>query len=345
LWIVIPVTLPAVVASSLRTLLQQADRVYLLPAESVMFAYFRQSFLHAAFKQTIWTLLALLLIWPLYLHCTLPDAQDLPAMAFLFILIKALNLASSWQETRFVYARDRMISIWFRWIGTALLLVIAFSYGIIPALILIFAMSVVWIIATRTVPRYLFGWDTLIEQERRQKKRWYIFFSWFIDVPKLPVKVNRLPLLTRPVSKLSFGQNSAYVYLYALTFLRTEWLSIILRLTGGSILIQWILSSSLERLIVYILTVFIAALQLSAFESSHRDSFWPFTYPIAPNLRILAAVKLIRNVLMAVAVIASIPLVWRNGPLYLLVPILAVFAVTIYCHRNLRRKYERSLQA
>lgn len=343
LWIVIPVTLPTVVASSLRTLLQHADRVYLLPAESVMFAYFRQSFLHAALKQTIGTLLALLLIWPLYLHCTQSNAQDLPIMALLFILAKVINIASSWQETRFVYARDRMISIWFRWLGTALLLVMAFSYGVIPALVLTIAMSTVWIIATWPVPRHIFGWDTLIEQERRQKQRWYIFFNWFIDVPKLPVKVNRLPLLTKPVSKLSFGQNTAFVYLYALTFLRTEWLSIILRLTGGSILIQWIVSSNLERLVVYILTVFITTLQLSAFESSHRDSFWPFTYPIAPNLRILAAVKLISTVLMTVAVIASIPLVWKNGPLHLLVPVLAAFAVTIYSHRYLRRKYERSL--
>ncbi|TXK78224.1 ABC transporter permease [Paenibacillus sp. N3.4] len=340
LWIVLLVLIPTLSSSPIRTLVRSADRMFLLPAEHQMSAYFRHAFMYSLTLQAFWSFIAWVVLWPLYHHCIGTGEQHFLLMLALFLLIKIAHLQASWQESRFAHHHLRVASVIFRWTATAVVLSLQFLLSILwassAALLLVF----VWLAATHFVSKYYIGWDYLIAKERQQKARLYSFFNWFVDVPQLPTRITRRRWISGLTRYIPFKQDATYLYVYMKTLLRTELFTVIMRITFIGVLAIAVSSSELARSIIFLITIVISLVQLTALDRAHRYTFWMEMYPLNRNLKAGSVAFLIWMVLLLQTCILIIPLLIRSSPSYILMPIISLALISFICAVVLRRKFQ-----
>ncbi|WP_238323141.1 ABC transporter permease, partial [Gorillibacterium massiliense] len=110
LWIGVPVLAAVVAASPIRTYLQDADRVFLLPAEARIGGYFRLALRSALTRQAVLALVALTALWPMYRHVEGTDATGYPWLAVLVVLAKAAAVLAAWHERRLLAPAHRRLA-------------------------------------------------------------------------------------------------------------------------------------------------------------------------------------------------------------------------------------------
>ncbi|UJF33133.1 ABC transporter permease [Paenibacillus hexagrammi] len=343
LWIVLLLLVPTLSASPIRTLLRDADRMFLLRMESQMGSYFRHSILYSLALQTLWLLAAIAALWPLYHHCEGTAAQPFILMLLLLIVVKLAHLLASWHESRIVYANRRNAFILFRWGGSVAIVILQFQVHLMWAGCAALLLLGIWLICLRRTLRYYIGWDYLIAREKQQQAQLYLFFNWFIHVPQLPTKISRRSWISGITRMLPFRQNSAYLYLFTKTLLRTELFGIILRMTGLGIVILCAASSPWARAIALIIIVLVSMIQLTGIERAHQYTFWLDMYPLDRMKKAGATAWLIWTVLLIQTCLLSIPLLIRSSVVYALLPAAVVIIITFICGVVLRRKFRTAL--
>ncbi len=170
-WIALAVLIPLLVISPVRTLLKEADRVFLLRLEGELGGYFRKALLRSIGMQLLWIGVPLLILWPLIKHCTGAGTSYLITLLVSFFLIKASNLAGSWYEDKLQYATYRTVHSLFRWAATALIayMLLVASWPIAGLLLLCsLAASALYM---RGTPRFPVNWEQLIQQEKKISRR------------------------------------------------------------------------------------------------------------------------------------------------------------------------------
>lgn len=342
LWIVLLVLVPLVASSSIRTLTRSADRMFLLRIEHEMGAYFRSSFLYSLSLQGIWLFLGWVAVNPLYKHCLGTEAQPFILIFALLLLLKVANLLASWQEGRFAAERTRFISVCFRWVASLALITIQFRYSSLWASLAAILLVFVWLIAFRYVGKYVIGWDYLIAKEKQQQARLYAFFNWFVDVPQLPTRIARRGWISGLTRTIPFRQDSAFLYLYMKTLLRTEMFAIVLRLTVIGILALAVADSTTARSVILLIALVISMIQLTSLERAHRYTFWLHMYPLEPQTRAGSLAFIIWLTLLLELVILTIPFMMGTPILYIVVPLLSLAFISFACGVVLRRKFKKN---
>ncbi|MDR6555164.1 ABC transporter permease [Paenibacillus qinlingensis] len=342
LWIVLLVLVPLIASSSIRTLTRSADRMFLLRIEHEMGAYFRSSFLYSFSLQGIWLFLAWVTLSPLYKHCLGTESQPFLLMLALLLLLKVANLLASWQEGRFAAERTRVISVCFRWIATIALVTIQFHYSSLWASLAAIILVFVWLIAFRNVAKYVIGWDYLIAKEKQQQARLYAFFNWFVDVPQLPTRISRRGWISGLTRLIPFRQDSAFLYLYMKTLIRTELFAIVLRLTLIGVLAIAVADSTTARSVILLIALAISMVQLTSLERAHRYTFWLDMYPLEAQAKAGSLAYIIWLTLTLQLVILTIPFMIGTPILYLLVPLVSLALISFACGVVLRRKFKKN---
>ena len=342
LWIVLLVLVPLVTSSPIRTLIRSADRMFLLRIEHEMGAYFRSSFQYSLSMQGIWLILAYVIVTPLYQHCLGGDAQPFLLMIALLLLLKVANLYASWQEGRFAAQRTRLVSVCFRWAASIILITLEFHYSVLWASLAALLLLFVWLAAFRSVAKYVIGWDYLIMREKQQQARLYAFFNWFVDVPQLGTRIVRRGWISGLTRTIPFRQDSAFLYLYMKTLLRTELFAIVLRLTVIGVLAIAVTDSVTARSVILVIALIISLVQLTSLERAHRYTFWLDMYPLEPQSKAGSLAYIIWLTLVLELVILSIPYMLGTPIVYLTVPLLALVFISAACGVVLRRKFKKN---
>lgn len=343
LWIVLLALVPLVTSSPIRTLTRSADRMFLLRIEHEMDAYFRSSFFYSFSLQGLWLFLAWVTLRPLYNHCLGADSQPFLLMLALLLLLKVANLLASWQEGRFAAERTRLLSVIFRWIASISLITVQFHYSSLWASITALLLVFVWLSAFRSVAKYVIGWDYLIAKEKQQQARLYAFFNWFVDVPQLPTRIARRGWISGLTRTIPFRQDSAFLYLYMKTLLRTELFAIVLRLTVIGVLALAVSDSTTAKSVILLIALVISMVQLSSLERAHRYTFWLSMYPLESQAKAGSLAYIIWLTLTPQLVILTIPFMMGTPILYLLVPLLSLSFISFACGVVLRRKFNKSI--
>ncbi|WNR44758.1 ABC transporter permease [Paenibacillus roseipurpureus] len=342
LWIVLLVLTPSLSASSIRTLTRSADRMFLLRIEHEMGIYFRSSFLYSYLMQSVWLLLAWVAVAPLYYHCLGSKAQPFLLMLILFLLLKIVHLSASWQEGRFVSERTRFASVCLRWAASLALLTIQFHYSVLWASLAALVLLFIWLAVFRNVSRYFIGWDYLIAKEKQQQAKLYAFFNWFIDVPQLPTRIARRSWISGLTRAVPFRQDSAYLYIYTKTLLRTELFAILLRITMISALAIAASNTASVRSIILVITLAISMIQVTSLERAHRYTFWLGMYPLEPQGKARALAYLIWLALTVELVLLTIPYMPGLPIRYLIVPALSFICISFVSGVILHRKFKKN---
>lgn len=266
----------------MRTLLREADKLYLLPFEKHLSTYIKKSILYSYLNRVYLPILVTIVGLPLF-------NQLLGTKFYLYIAVMVLS---------FIYPLLGLIIKWF-WIkygltiwgvNVLLFIIYASGYYITVEVGLLFGVSTILlllglIIILETINRgTLYQWETLISMEYNHKMNYYKIVNMFTDVKVLNEKTVRrryLDVLLKTPSPKKFNEKNMYKYLFIRSFVRgKDAFFIVLRfLIIGLILITWInqniISAILGALIMYLLI-----LQLSQFYKQQAYGLWPQVWPV-----------------------------------------------------------------
>lgn len=344
-WIVIPVVFAALSAGRVRTMLKGADRVFLLPAEAGMDAYFRGSMKRSLTVQALVLLVSVMAVWPLYRHYAGDGSLPFLWTVILLLLGKWANLLGSWEESRVIRPSARNLLQIARVLLGGISVTILFTAGLLEGTITLLAGTLALAFILSRMKKRRVNWEYLIEREESQLSRVYLFLSWFTDVPQLEGKVKRRALLSNIVRFLPFGQPSAFLYLYTQTFLRRDLFTIATRLTIVSTLFLYLFAADAARVVIFALTVLCTGVQLSALEQAHRYSPWLHLYPLSPDRRTKAVARIVCvGMTVQCAVMGVLLLLFgAAGRLVFPLMLIGIAYAFFYSFVMLKRKYRKQL--
>lgn len=279
---------PLVAYSPLRTWLNDADIIYIMPMEHRMKTYLKQSHIRSLRNGFIYLAIIVMLYWPVYIHAS----QYMPILLILLLTVLKLgNHYLAWKERQMAWSTERNLLRFFRWVITLLLiggwLVAPLYLGTIVVTVILVS---VLLLLYRLEERHNFPWQRLITEEKNSVRRIYSFLSWFIDVKTRAPIVKQRNYLGWLISLVPYGKKYAFVYLNMITFIRTEVCGICVRLLLLGGLVNYIAASTngfggwgvLFSQIVFGLLI---CLQIGTIRKIHQYAIWKNIFPLQPNLQ------------------------------------------------------------
>ncbi|SEN76626.1 ABC transporter permease [Paenibacillus sp. OV219] len=301
------VLMPLLCWSPLRTWLREADIVFLVPREAEMPAYIRRSMRYNGMAGIAAVLIGCAVYLPLYLA---GDGRTSAVVVVLGVLLsKLLQLQAAWRERQVVSVGSRRLLRLLRWAATALAIV-ALLKGFLIVYI-IGAITLISIIYNR-LPRYPIPWLTLIEEEKRTRRRYTVFFSAFADVATESAGVKARKYAAWVAKLIAYRKSNAFFYLYTQTLIRTELGGILLRLTALGLFTGWLSAYSAlwagwGSASVCLLFVWLTGVQLRAIAQAHRHSVWRHVYPLPEATRQTAVLRVDRRASLLCTLIIWLP--------------------------------------
>lgn len=297
----------------MRTLLKEADKLYLLPFEKNMTVYIRKAMTYSYLNRLYLPVIVLVIGMPLFY-------QILGSKFYLYIAVIVLS---------FIYPILGLMMKWF-WLkygleiwGVNVLLFIIYTSGYYTILkvgilsgIFTIILLIALIVLLENINRSTFyQWETLIGIEYNHKMNYYKLVNMFTDVKVLNERTVRrryLDVFLKVPTAKKFNQNYMYKFLFVRSFLRgKDALFIVLRfLIIGLILIWWIdqavISAILGALIMYLLI-----LQLSQFYKQQAYGLWPQVWPVNEEQVIKGYHQFLLNMMMILGVILAIIYIFK----------------------------------
>ncbi|NWL88814.1 ABC transporter [Paenibacillus sp. 79R4] len=335
LWIMLLLLGPMTVYSSFRTYMQPADIIFLLPREADMKQYLSPSHRSGVIYKLIGLFLILVLVWPLYIRSGV-DTKPLWMVMLVLLLLKILSAYGSWQELRITTARARTGYRLLRWCVILLMLAAWLWQPAWKSLIFMLLVGVNYVLALRFPMKHAVAWDNLIEAEKIGASKVMMWLGWFVEVPADGQKVIRRRWLSGLGNRTPWQRSTAYRFLITKTFLRSELLGIVARLTLlGMVLTGWNGASWLG-IGLYLFFTFLIATQLTSLHQIHADSPATAFYPLPAGAHKIEAIRLASRLLLALTVLMWIPLAaasWMDNLMWVLLS-LAISVLMVFGLRS-----------
>ncbi|MCR6596028.1 ABC transporter permease [Bacillus halotolerans] len=330
--------------SYVRTLLKEADLVFLLPLEAKMEPYLRQAFVYSYVSQ-LFPLIALSLVaMPLYFAVT-PGAS-LVSYAAVFVqllLLKAWNQAIEWRMT---FQNDRsmkQMNLVIRFAANTVVLYFVFQSVYVYALVIYIIMAALYLYVFSAAKGKTFKWESHIEYELRRKQRFYRIANLFTDVPHLKKQAKRRAYLDFLLRFVPFEQRKTFAYIFARAFLRSsDYLGIQVRLTVIFALIMMYTSASpMIAGILTVFTVFITGIQLLPLFGHFDHLALQELYPVKKEAKLKSYFSLLKTALSVQALLmvaASAYAAGAAGFLYALIGSAVLIFVVLPSYMTARLK-------
>ena len=288
-----------------RTLLKEADKLFLLPFERHMTRYMRYSLIYSYLQRIALQIVLLIVFFPLFYQIKGHTYGFYILFAVLAIVAPFLGLVLKWQW--FKYGLEN-------W-SVHVVLFIIFTMGYYVALdvgkftsvaiigVLIAFAFFIWL-ASRN---HLFPWERMIQIEQQHHTNYYKFVNMFTDVKHLSESAVRRryldPLLSVPKGS-KFSSERMYLFLFTRSFARgKDAFNIILRLVViAAVLMIW-LHQPIISLIIGSLFMYIILLQMAQFYTQQAYGLWPQVWPVDDSKVIKGYRQFLYRLMIVVAVI------------------------------------------
>ncbi|WP_048601560.1 ABC transporter permease [Rubeoparvulum massiliense] len=295
---------------AVRTFLQTADQLFLLPYELELGPYFRRAFYYSYRFQVGVLTAVLFLVWPLYQTVAETERWSFLLVWFVLVLLKGFNTWMVMQENRL---RSRLVARSHqggRLVINGMLLYFFFAQEEIwVGIWFLFLLGVVFF-HYRHLQQLPLNWDWLIQKERRMVVRFYTIVNWFVDVPQLQAQVHRRSWLSSLAQHLAFQEGKTYSYYLHLVFYRSHDLfPLYFRLTIVMALLLGFLPVGLMTAAVYLLSILLIGMQISPLYGRVHDLLWLRLYPQPMTQLVEAYVQLVKKHVFISAIILAIPVV------------------------------------
>lgn len=318
----------------IRTYLQQADTLFLLPQEPAMAIYLQTAMRRARIIGSILTAIGWLIVWPMY-HKLAPSSGWLFLLLLLvWLVFKQVLLFGKWTEQQLLEQRTRYLFIVLRWLLCAGLTYTVFKLGPGYGAGILAVGSLAYLGILRLPRQYKVHWNLLIDWELRHKASIYRILNLFIDVPELRGKARNIRWLNKIVNFIPFQRKSTYKYLFTLVWLRSELFGMTCRFTVIGILLMVAFDNKILAAVLYAILAIFSAVQLADLLRYYREHLWQHIYPLSPHLRkqSLRVVRLTLHLCMLVLII--IPAFWTlSAPLWAAIMLIIAACVSMIYHR------------
>ncbi|GEQ05572.1 ABC transporter permease [Staphylococcus gallinarum] len=301
----------------IRTLLKDADRLFLLPFEKHMSEYMKQSISYSYFTRIGLQILMIVILFPLFYVLNGQTFGFYVIFAILALLLPLLGLVLKW--------------LWYKYkleswsLYTLLLIIYTSSYYValgvksIASIVAVFILIGLAIILYKSTDKHLFPWEKLIKIEQQHHMNYYKFVNMFTDVKHLKETAVRRsyldPLLTTPKQK-KFNAQHMYLYLFTRSFARgKDAFHIILRLVVIAIILIIWLQQPVVALIIGSLFMYIILLQMAQFYTQQAYGLWPQVWPV-PDSKVIRGYEQFLNRLMFIIGIIFLIVYFIVNPTY-----------------------------
>lgn len=320
-------------SSYVRTLIKEADLVFLLPLEAKMGPYLKQAFRFSFMTQLFPLIAAALVLAPLYFEASGRIFAAYALVLVQLLILKAWNMAMQWRMTYFGEKNVRIMDQIVRFLLNALALYFALeaSYGFALAVYAIMLALIVYFAAAEK--KKSFKWELHIEDEIRRKQRFYRLANLFTDVPHLRKQAKRRAYLDWILGLIPYEQKKTFAYMYARAFIRSnDYFGIVLRLTViFGLIIAYFSTNDWVSAVLIVFTVFITGIQLTPLFDHFSHLSLQELYPVRQEERRKSFFGLLQTVLCIQALLlslgAAISMHWTGMLAGLLGAALLIFAV------------------
>lgn len=230
-----------------RTLIQEADQVFLLPELGDIRSYMNGVRLFNVVFAALRALLVMLVVLPLIVRTQPVTQAEVVMLVAASILLSVAGRLSKLENISFVASAAALVSGLFVLVHMPMLTPI-------PGLV-----ALVYLHFKRNTRIPLLEWLTLEQQSKAQFNR---VVSWFVDLPDMKEEVKERAVVVRLVERTVMKQVDAAHYVYGLRIIRSkDSLDLILRLSLVAIVVMWLSGGWYVGLVVP-LFVGLTALQL-----------------------------------------------------------------------------------
>lgn len=288
--------------SPVRTLLQEPDLVFLLPAEYQLNDYFKRCIYYSFVVQLYIIFLVVAALGPLYFasYPELGTRYYLMMMAVLLI-IKAWNMISNWWMLKERNPRTRLVDQGIKTVlNIAIFYFLSKGEWVFASVVTVLLVGVVLYSYSLSRPKAGLTWDLLLEKDQKRMRTFYRIANMFADVPHLKNTVKkRHALVNALISTVSYRQDQTFTYLYRITFTRSsDYLGMYLRLIAIGALAIWFVPNVWVKIAFAILFLYLSAFQMMTLWNHHRTIVWLDIYPVKQDWKEQALLKWLKQILL-----------------------------------------------
>lgn len=304
LWVSIALSITSIFP--LRTLLEDADRLFLLPFEQQMKAYMRDSIIFSYLSRLPLQILMLIVFYPL-LHTVYPERMP----AFIVTVVLAIGLPLfglflkwEWYRYRLEHWSIQLVLFIFN-LGGYYVMLDAFSFS---AVIAVVGIIVLCVLLNRLNAKQLFPWEFMIKQAHQHRINYYKFVNMFTDVKGMQEQAVRRRYLDFMLkTPKPFDATQLYPFLFKRNFLRgKDALNMTIRLIVIIAVIMVWLNHPWVNAVIGSLAMYIIVLQMSQFYTQEAYSLWPQVWPVSEMYVIEGYRKFLQQTVLVIGVIFSI---------------------------------------
>lgn len=296
--------------SPVRTLLREADLVFLLASEQKMKSYFKRALSYSFVSQLYLSVVAAAALGPLY-FANRPDASGRTYLLLIVVLIvfKIWNLFAAWQLRQIRSQSYRRSEVVIR-----TLLDFTVFWQLAKGEILFAGLATI-LFALLIVTDAFFArkeaglnWEYLVAKEQAGMQAFYRFANLFTDVPHLKDRVKRRNWLVSLIGKIPFQKENSFDYLYRRTIARSgDYFGMYVRLIVLGGLAIWFIPNFIMKLLFALLFLYMAIFQLVPLYKHHRTILWLDIYPISEEIRRKSVLQLLfRMAILQVILFAAV---------------------------------------
>lgn len=262
--------------SGVRTLLKEADAVFLLPLEQQLRPYFWRASIYSLFVHLYVSFIVFVTLLPL--HLKFSEQSPLVVMIAMMAL-KGWNMFIQWNEDARI--GRHLFPLFVRFLMNVLFFyfLLVKQYGFMAIIILL--MIVIASYVERRGKKVGLQWEQLLADERRRMQTFYRLAHAFVDVPHIKNTVKKRMWLHFVFHLLDRWHMRPYTYLYVRTFFRAgDYFGLFVRLTAIGGVFIFTLPRGVEWFAL--LCSYATAVQLFSLRSYHRGHPLLLLYPLSP---------------------------------------------------------------
>ncbi|MFS0752233.1 ABC transporter permease [Oceanobacillus sp. 1P07AA] len=333
--------------SPIRTLLQEPDLVFLIPAEKQMKNYFRNSLIYSFVIQLYLVLLFAAALAPLY-FATFPEREGSMYFTTLAVLLlwKVANLFANWWMLKVREPSIRHIDLLTRTVLNVVIFYFMVAGNMLMTVITVTLFIIVLIYDFwYTSKQAGILWDLLIEKDNSRMQSFYRIANMFAEVPHLKNRVKRRSWLVSLIVKgIPFSKEATYAYLYRISFVRSgDYVGMYIRLIIIGGIFIWIMPNSWIKILFGLLFLYLSTFQMMSLYQHHRTNIWLDIYPVPQHLKIDAVLSIIRQLGIIQAILFSLLFLFLGDWLgFVIMMIVGVIFTITFTQGYIRGKFQQT---
>lgn len=292
----------------IRTLLKEADQLFLLPFEKKMSTYMRQSLNYSYLNRLVLQIGILIVLFPLFYVLNDRHFVFYICFAILALILPYIGLLLRWEWYRYGLENWSINVVLFICFTSSYFSILQMKNIVAVAPVILLALLV--LIIRHMNENKLFPWERMIKIEYQHHMNYYKFVNMFTDVKALQETAVRRRyldvILTVPRPK-HFNSNYMYLFLFVRSFVRgKDAFNIILRLVIIAVVLMIWLSQPTVSLIIGSLFMYITLLQMAQFYTQQAYGLWPQVWPVPDTKVIKGYEQFLYRLMIVIGIIFAI---------------------------------------